>query len=74
MRASILLRPVVPKINKQDGVAGRQEVSPGLPDYIMNSDVSNIVRTALRTAKDCGATVEDWQQFVEKIKRTNQEK
>jgi hypothetical protein len=76
MCASILLRPVVPKINQQDGVAGkgRREVSPDLPDYIMNSEVSDVVRTALRTAKDYGATAEDWQQFVEKIKRKKQEK
>lgn len=42
---------------------GRNEVAPDLPDYIMTSDV---VRTALRTAKGI-ATEEDWQQFIKKL-------
>ena len=53
---------------------GRKEVSPDLPEYIMNSDVSNAVRTALRTAKDSGATVEDWQKFVEEMKQKKENK
>jgi len=53
---------------------GRKEVSPDLPEYIMNSDVSDVVRTALRTAKNSGATVEDWQRFVEEMKRKGSEK
>ena len=53
---------------------GRKEVSPDLPEYIMNSDVSNAVRTALRTAKDSGATVEDWQKFVEEMKQKKEGK
>jgi len=53
---------------------GRKEVSPDLPEYIMNSDVSNAVRTALRTAKDSGATTEDWQKFVEEMKQKKENK
>ena len=47
---------------------GRKEVSPDLPEYIMNSNVSDTVRLALRTAKDSNASIEDWLEFVEKIK------
>lgn len=44
----------------------RQErVSRDLPDYIMERD---IVRVALRTAKDVDATDEEWQEFIEKLK------
>ncbi len=48
---------------------GRREVSPDLPEYIMNSDVADTVRLALRTAKDSNASVEDWLEFVEKMKK-----
>ena len=47
---------------------GRQEVSPDLPDYIMNSDYSDTIRLALRTAKDNGASLEDWLRFIEEVK------
>ena len=44
----------------------RQErVSRDLPEYIMERD---IVRVALRTAKDVDATDEEWQEFIEKLK------
>lgn len=36
-------------------------VSQDLPEYIMDRD---IVRTALRTAKDVDATDEEWQAFI----------
>ena len=36
---------------------GRREVSADLPDYIMNSKVSDTVRLALRTAKKSDASV-----------------
>lgn len=36
-------------------------VSRDLPEYIMNRD---IVRVALRTAKDVDATDEEWQEFI----------
>lgn len=42
---------------------GRKEVAPDLPDYIMESE---IVRAALRTAKDV-ATEDDWKQFIHKL-------
>jgi len=46
-------------------------VSGDLPDYIMEND---IVRIALRTAKDVDATDEEWQDFIarlnERSKRT----
>lgn len=36
-------------------------VSQDLPEYIMDRD---IVRVALRTAKDVDATDEEWQEFI----------
>ena len=39
-------------------------VSSDLPDYIMDKD---IVRVALRTAKDVDATDEEWQEFITKL-------
>ena len=46
---------------------GRREVSADLPDYIMNSDVSDTVRLALRTARNGHASVEDWLRFVNEM-------
>lgn len=46
---------------------GRQEVSADLPDYIMNSEVGDSVRLALRTAKNNNASVEDWLKFVDEM-------
>lgn len=46
---------------------GRKEVSADLPDYIMDSDVSDTVRLALRTAKKNHASVEDWLRFVDEM-------
>lgn len=46
---------------------GRAEVSADLPDYIMNSEVSDQVRLALRTAKNSSASVEDWLRFVDEM-------
>ena len=48
-------------------------VSQDLPDYIMDRD---IVRVALRTAKDVDATDEEWQEFIARLearKRNEQE-
>lgn len=39
-------------------------VSRDLPEYIMDRD---IVRVALRTAKDVDATDEEWQEFIAKL-------
>lgn len=46
---------------------GRKEVSADLPDYIMDSEVSDTVRLALRTAKNSHASVEDWLRFVDEM-------
>ena len=43
-----------------------QRVSADLPDYIMERD---IVRAALRTAKEVDATDEEWQEFIDRITR-----
>lgn len=40
-------------------------VSGDLPEYIMEND---IVRVALRTAKDVDATDKEWQEFITKLK------
>ena len=39
-------------------------VSADLPDYIMNRE---IVRAALRTAKEADATDQEWQEFIDRI-------
>lgn len=39
-------------------------VSRDLPEYIMDKD---IVRVALRTAKDVDATDEEWQEFISRL-------
>ena len=41
-----------------------QSVSADLPDYIMERD---IVRAALRTAREVDATDEEWQEFIDRI-------
>ena len=41
-------------------------VAADLPDYINERD---IVRVALRTAKDVDATDEEWQEFIEKLQK-----
>lgn len=46
---------------------GRNEVSPDLPEYIMNSEVADTVRMALRTAKSSKASVQDWLDFVQRM-------
>lgn len=45
-------------------------VSGDLPEYIMEKD---IVRMALRTAKDVDATDEEWQEFIVKLKKRSRE-
>lgn len=44
----------------------RKTVSADLPDYIMKND---IVRAALRMAKEVDATDEEWQAFMEMLKK-----
>ncbi len=45
--------------------ASPKGISPDLPDYIMESD---IVRAALRTAKEYDIDDEEWLDFINKIK------
>lgn len=49
-------------------LAGRKRdtVAPDLPDYIMDND---FVSAALRTARDLGAGEEEWNQFVQELKK-----
>jgi len=44
----------------------RPAVSSDLPEYIMENE---IVRVALRTAKDADATDEEWLDFINKLNR-----
>lgn len=44
----------------------RNSVAPDLPEYIMERDY---VSSALRTAKDLGASEEEWLAFVEELKK-----
>lgn len=44
----------------------RNEVAPDLPDYIMEREY---VSSALRTARDLGAGEEDWNRFVDELKK-----
>ena len=44
----------------------RPAVSSDLPEYIMEHD---IVRVALRTAKEVDATDEEWREFIEKLNK-----
>ena len=41
-----------------------QRVSSDLPEYIMERD---IVRAALRTAKEVDATDAEWQEFIDRL-------
>lgn len=47
----------------------RNEVSPDLLEYIMDSEVSPYLRTALRKAKQNAATIEDWKRIIEELGR-----
>ena len=44
----------------------RNAVAPDLPEYIMQRDY---VSAALRTARDLDAGEEEWQRFVEELKK-----
>ena len=44
----------------------RQSVPPDLPEYIMDRDY---VSAALRTARDFGAGEDEWNKFVEELKK-----
>jgi len=45
---------------------GRLAVSNDLPEYIMGN---RLVRMAIRTAMEAGATDEEWLAFIEQLKR-----
>ena len=49
-------------------LAGKQKdsIAPDLPNYIKNNDY---VASALRTARDLGADENDWQTFIDDLKR-----
>ena len=44
----------------------KAEVAPDIPGYIMEHDY---VASALRTARDLGASEKDWQSFVDDLRR-----
>lgn len=44
----------------------KSEVAPDIPGYIKDHD---FVASALRTARDLGASEKDWQDFVDELKR-----
>jgi transcriptional regulator with XRE-family HTH domain len=44
----------------------KSDVAPDIPSYIRDNDY---VVSALRTARDLGASEKDWQDFVEELKR-----
>ena len=46
--------------------ANAPRVSGDLPEYIMGHD---IVKVALRTAKDVDATDDEWQEFIERLRK-----
>lgn len=45
---------------------GRKAVAPDIPAYIQEN---GYVAAALRTARDLGASEEDWDKFVEELKK-----
>ena len=45
-------------------------VSGDLPEYIMGH---NLVKAALRTAKDVDATDDEWQEFIDKLKKRKEQ-
>ena len=48
----------------------QDRVSADLPDYIMDKE---IVRTALRTAREADATDQEWQDFIDRINQRMRE-
>ena len=68
----VLIRQIL-SLSEEDyqtmlNLAGRQRntVAPDLPEYIMDRDY---VSAALRTARDLDAGEEEWQRFVEELKK-----
>ena len=48
----------------------RHEIAPDIPDYIMQR---GYVSAALRTARDLDADEEDWQRFVDELKKRKEQ-
>ena len=48
------------------GQTKKSVIAPDLPDYINEHDY---VKAALRTARDMGAGEEEWQRFIDDLKR-----
>ena len=48
------------------GQSKKSVIAPDLPEYINEHDY---VKAALRTARDMGAGEEEWQRFIEDLKR-----
>ncbi len=73
-RIGIVLTLEKDEIEEMYDLAARSKnasiVSGDLPDYIMAKD---IVRVALRTAKEVDATDEEWQEFIERINKRKRE-
>lgn len=65
--ASLMLLSAEEKTKMYD-LAGKQRntVPPDLPEYIIERDY---VSAALRTARDLDAGEEEWQRFIEDLKR-----
>lgn len=63
MKAAIFSRRKSIQVTERFGALNRLKlmVTQDLPEYIMDKD---IVRVALRTAKDVDATDEEWQEFI----------
>ena len=51
-------------LSKVETESQNNRVSADLPDYIMDRE---IVRAALRTAKEADATDQEWQEFIDRI-------
>jgi len=67
--ASLLLMSRDEKTEMLDLLAKAKKkpaVASDLPEYINERD---IVRVALRTAKDADATDEEWQEFIERLEK-----
>ena len=69
MAAKLDLSPVKPEREWMLDLAAKSKqnrVSADLPDYIMDRE---IVRAALRTAREADATDQEWQDFIDRINR-----
>ena len=69
MAAKLLLQLDKPEREWMLDLAAKSKqnwVSADLPDYIMDRE---IVRAALRTAREADATDQEWQDFIDRINR-----